>query len=350
VRALYFGTYDREHPRNVNAIAAMTEAGVQVSERQVPIRRGGLLGTLEIFAAETRLGTPVLGATRRRDFDVVIVGYPGHFDVPRARRVARKRPLVFDAVLSLEDELVEVRRRFRPRSTAATVLRVVDSRALRLPDLVVCGTHAEASYLEQLGARRTAVIFLGADEDVFCETWSPAYPFSALYVADASHDVVEAAALLAPEVPVRIVEPGEIPAGDRGIAFAHAGIVLGSFRESRAIPPAVFEALATGAPVITANTPAARELLDDGTSALLVAPGDAAALAEALSRLAADDALRAAIAAQGRRVYAERASRRVLGARWCEALAADAPHEYVALRNLPGALRGRIGRGSRRRR
>jgi glycosyltransferase involved in cell wall biosynthesis len=270
----------------------------------------------------------------------VIVGYPGHFDVPRARRVARARPLVFDAVLSLEDELVEVRRRFRPRSTAATVLRVVDGRALRLPDLVVCGTHAEAAYLEQLGARRTDVIFLGADEDVFCETWAPVYPFSALYVADASRDVVDAAALLVPDLPVGIVEPGEVPAADRGLAFAHAGIVLGSFRESRAIPPTVFEALATGAPVITADTPAARELLSNGESAVLVAPGDANALADALRRLTADDELRATIAAQGRRVYAERASRRVLGALWHRAL------DLEPLRDLPGWRR--LGRSRRR--
>lgn len=316
MRALYFGTYDREHPRNVNAIAAMRAAGVEVSERQVPVRRGGLLGALSVFAAEAKLSAP-----RTPDFDVVIVGYPGHFDVPRARRVARKRPLVFDAVLSLEDELVEVRRRFRPRSTAATVLRVADSRALRLPDLVVCGTSAEAAYLEHLGAHNTVVIFLGADEDVFCETWSPAYPFSALYDTEASRETVEAAALLAPEVPVRIVGPGEIGAGDRGIAIAHAGIVLGSFRDSRAIPSTVFEALATGAPVITADTPAARELMDDGVSALLVPPGDAAALAGALKRLATDDELRRALAAQGRRVYEERASRRVLGERWRDALA-----------------------------
>ena len=315
MRALYFGTYDRAHPRNVNAIAALRHAGVDVVERQVPIRRGGLLGALSVFGAETKLSVP-----RTRDFDVVIVGYPGHFDVPRARRVARKRPLVFDAVLSLEDELVEVRRRFRARSTAATVLRAVDRRALRLPDLVVCGTRAEADYLEQLGASRTIAIFLGADEDVFCETWSPTYPFSALFTADASHDVVDAAALLVPAVPVRVVEPGEIAPDDRGIAFAHAGIVLGSFRPSRAIPPAVFEALATGAPVVTADTPAARELLEHGASALLVPPGDPGALASALQLLASDEELRGRLAAEGRRVYEERASRRVLGARWRDAL------------------------------
>ena len=140
VRALYFGTYDRDHPRNLNAIAAMRTAGIDVVERSVAVRGTGVLGVLSVASAETRLLWP-----RRRAFDIVIVGYPGHFDVPRARRLAGKRPLVFDAVLSLEDELVGVRRRFRPRSAAATVLRVVDTRALRLPDLVVCGTRVEAA-------------------------------------------------------------------------------------------------------------------------------------------------------------------------------------------------------------
>jgi hypothetical protein len=314
VRALYFGTYDRGHPRNINAIAAMRAAGVEVVERQARVIGGGIRGALSVFGAEAWLSVP-----RRRDFDVVIVGYPGHFDVPRARRVARRCALVFDAVLSLEDELVEVRSRFRARSAAATVLRAVDSRALRLPDLVVCGTRAEAEYLEELGARNTVAIFLGSDEEVFCETWAPAYPFSALYVADASREVVETATRLAPNVPVRIVEPGEIPAADRGIALAHAGIALGSFRESRAIPPAVFDALATGAPVITADIPAARELLDDD-SAVLVPPGDAGALAEALRALATDEERRSSLAARGRRVYEERASRRVLGQSWRAAL------------------------------
>jgi Glycosyl transferases group 1 len=314
VRALYFGTYDRVHPRNVNAIAALRIAGVEVEERQVSVRGGGLLGALDVFSAEWRLFAP-----RRRNFDVVIVGYPGHFDVPRARRLARGRPLVFDAVLSLEDELIEVRRRFRKRSTAANVLRAVDFRALRLPDLVVCGTDAEARFLSQLGARKTAAVFLGADEDVFSETWSPTYPFGALQIADASSPVVREAAQLT-DVPVHVALEGEIPLDERGIVLAHAGIVLGAFHESRGIPAVVFEALATGAPLITAGTDAARELLADGDSALLVPPASPPALAEAITRLAQDEALRRRIAERGRAVFRERASRSVLGARWRELL------------------------------
>ena len=315
MRALYFGTYDRDHPRNLNAIAAMRTAGIDVVERSVAVRGTGVLGVLSVASAETRLLWP-----RRRAFDIVIVGYPGHFDVPRARRLAGKRPLVFDAVLSLEDELVGVRRRFRPRSAAATVLRVVDTRALRLPDLVVCGTRVEAAYLEGLGAKRAEAVFLGADEELYGETWSPTYPFTAVHFADPSADVVRAASAQT-DVPVRVAVRDEIAPEQLGIAVAHAGIVLGSFRESRAIPATVFDALSTGAPVITADTVAARELLTDGESALLVPPDDPAALADAVTRLAADDELRTRIAATGNRVFRERASRRALGARWAELLA-----------------------------
>ena len=314
MRALYFGTYDRAHPRNLNAIAALRSAGVEVDERQVPVRGHGLVGALNVVIAEWRLLGP-----RGHNFDVVIVGYPGHFDVPRARRVAGARPLVFDAVLSLESELVGVRQHFRDRSTAASVLRAVDFQAFRLPDLVVCGTAAEARYLSQLGAKQTAAVFLGADEDVFCETWSPAYPFTALHIADASTATVLDAARLT-DTPVRVADAGEIALDSRGIALAHAGIVLGSFQESRAIPSIVFEALATGAPVITAGTGAARELLTDGDSAVLVEPESPAALAEAISLLARDEPLRRRVAARGLEVFRERAGRKVLGERWLDLL------------------------------
>jgi hypothetical protein len=318
VKALYFGTYDRDHPRNVNAIAAMRDAGVDVVERGARVRGTGVRGAASVFAAETKLWRP-----RRSDFDVVIVGYPGHFDVPQARRLAGKQPLVFDAVLSLEDELVTVRRRFRPRSTAATVLRAVDLRALRLPDLVVCGTDAEARYLQSLGASNVASVFLGADEELYRHPWSPVYPFSAVHFAtgiagDDSADVVRAAAALT-DVPTRVIVRGEVAPHDLGIAFAHAGLLLGSFRDSRAIAPAIFDALATGVPLITADTAAARELLDE-TTATLVPPNDAAALAAAIGQLAENEERRRRQAEAGLALFAGRASRAVLGARWRELL------------------------------
>src|SRR5207248_4522783 len=79
-----------------------------------------------------------------------------------------------------------------------------------------------------------------------------------------------------------------------------AGCALGIFGTSgkaqRVIPNKVFQALACGVPVVTADTPAARELLVDEESALLVPPGDPESLAAAVRRLSGDAELAGRIA------------------------------------------------------
>jgi glycosyltransferase involved in cell wall biosynthesis len=99
-----------------------------------------------------------------------------------------------------------------------------------------------------------------------------------------------------------------------------AGCSLGIFGASgkahRVIPNKAFQAIACAAPLVTADTPAARELLVDEESALLIPPGDAQALAQAVRRLAADSELSRRIAAGGRAAYEREASEAVLGLRW----------------------------------
>jgi glycosyltransferase involved in cell wall biosynthesis len=66
------------------------------------------------------------------------------------------------------------------------------------------------------------------------------------------------------------------------------------------------EAMASGRPVIATRVGGVAELVADGQSGLVVAPGDAQALADAILRLAADPALRAAMGTAGRAtVHAE---------------------------------------------
>jgi len=82
------------------------------------------------------------------------------------------------------------------------------------------------------------------------------------------------------------------------------------------IPNKAFQALACGTPLVTGDTAAARELLVDGESALLVPPGDPEALAAALERLATEPGLAAALSTGGLAAYREQASEDVLGRRW----------------------------------
>ena len=65
-------------------------------------------------------------------------------------------------------------------------------------------------------------------------------------------------------------------------------------------PAAVIEAAVAGCPIVATRTGGIPEIVEDGRSALLVPPGDAAALAAAVLRLLADPALGRRLAAEAR--------------------------------------------------
>ena len=346
MRVLYFGTYERDYPRNAQVISCLRRAGVEVHERHVAVWdgsrdnwRAGTVAALKLAVAEARL-LPRAQA----DFDALVVGYPGHFDLPAARRAARGRPVVFNPLVSLADTFVGDRARFRAGSPAARALEAVDRRALHAADLVVADTRANAEHLGELAGlppERVEVAFVGAEERIFTPGWSPAEPFTILFVGKLiplhGLETVLGAARAAPELRLRLVGSGQLEglvrerppnvdwvpwveyerlAGELHRAGCALGIFGTSDKASRVIPNKAFQALACGAPLVTADTPAARELLADGESALLVPPGDAHALADTLRRLAGDPELARRIGAGGRVAYEANASEAVLGERW----------------------------------
>jgi glycosyltransferase involved in cell wall biosynthesis len=86
-------------------------------------------------------------------------------------------------------------------------------------------------------------------------------------------------------------------------AQAHA-VVLPSYREG--MPLVLLEAAACGRAVVTTDVPGCRDAIEPGETGLLVPVRDAAALAEAMGRLAGDWALCGSMGAKGR-ALAERA-------------------------------------------
>ena len=93
------------------------------------------------------------------------------------------------------------------------------------------------------------------------------------------------------------------PIGD---VYAAADVVVNPVLVPEALGHSSLEALAAGRPLVAARSGALPELLRDGTDALLVPPGDHAAVAAAVRGLWRDPALRARLAETGRsRVLAE---------------------------------------------
>ncbi len=360
---MWLGTYERDYPRARVLIEGLREDGVEVVERHRPVwererhKAGAFLRPLPLARAGGRFaaawaGLAVEGA-REPGVDAIVAGYPAQPDAVPAWCVARARrvPLVVDMMISLADTLAGDRGRAGRLTGAA--LAGADRVTLAAADLVVADTAAGADWLAArfgVPAARLAVVPVGAEPARFPALPPPDGAPTALFYGKLAplHGVatVLAAARRPGAPPVRLIGDGQlgpwlaaelerdrppgltwerwVPYESLGGEVGRAAICLGVFGESakaaRVVPNKVWQAMAAGRPVVTADTAAVREVLDDGRSALLVPPGDPAALAGALARLAGDAALRARLGAAGRAVYLERGAPRAVAARLREAL------------------------------
>jgi glycosyltransferase involved in cell wall biosynthesis len=342
VKVTYFGTWERGYPRNEQVISALRAVGVEVAQIHVDIWQSEHKFAPRVAAKATQLAVAELRLALAKpspDVAALLVGYPGHFDIWSAKR--HGRPVVFNAMVSLYDTLVEDRRRFAAGSLAAKALRQLDRRAFAGADILVADTRANAAYMAELaGVPEPAVCFVGAEERLFKPGWRTPERFTALFVGKLiplhGLEVIMDAARLLPDVPFRVVGSGQLEHALRDLPpnvervawveyerlpeeYANAGCALGIFgstpKAQRVIPNKAFQALAVGAPLITADTAAARELLVPGRDALLVPP-TAEALADAVSAMRADTGLAERVAREGRATFEREASEQVLGARW----------------------------------
>jgi glycosyltransferase involved in cell wall biosynthesis len=314
-------------------IAGLREHGVEVHEFRASLppltatQMTGARGAAEMAAGVVKAHVRV-AAQHRHDLrvDTVVVGYPGHFLVPFGRLLAayRHARLVFDPLVSLLDTFVGDRGLVHHGGAKAAAVRSVDEVAFRLPDLVLADTWAHGAFYQEafhLARARVAVVPVGALPEPHAtgaaRELAPGEPLTVLQYGKWSPlhgaDVVLAAAELLRDEPFRFVLIGEgqvstelraaiatrelanvvwlgqLPSGELRSHTLDADVCLGVFggseKAGRVVPNKVFDALACGRPVVTADSDAAREWLRDGESALLTPAGDAAALAAALRRL-----------------------------------------------------------------
>ncbi len=353
MRVCYWGTYDASYVRNRVLIRGLRLAGAEVSEqhanlwsardervREASRRSPSLALVVRAAWAYLRLSVRLL-ATRRPD--VVIVGYPGQVDVLVARVLCwiRRIPLVFDAYLSAYETAVIDRGLLSPRSFQARVLRHVERLGCRLADLVLLDTEADCGYFRhEYGAGRYARVWVGADEpSIVPEPHSASHQFFDVLFAGTFiplhgvEHILRAAEILqrsAPDVRITLIGSGQTYAAMRRLAtvlqlrnvewgaewltqqalaerMARADLVLGVFGTSakaqRVIPAKAYAALALGRPLLTADTPGAREALVDHETAFFCAAGDAAALAEAIIAIRDDPVLAESVGAQGHALF-----------------------------------------------
>ena len=280
--------------------------------------------------------------------DLVFAGFLGQPLVPLIRRLTRK-PIVFDAFLSVYDTMCFDRKRFSPGSAAGRFFFMLDKLSCQGADRVILDTDAHIEYFTRtfgLPEEKFRRVFVGADDSIFYprEAARDAGRFRVFYYASylplhGMEHVVRAAKILERnrEIEFRIVGSGprykiirELAKNSANVDFvdwvpyemlpseiARADVCLGGHfsdieKAKRVISGKAYQFIAMKKPVIVGDCPANRELFADRENALIAKMADAASLAEAILNLRDDAALRGRIAEGGYRTFVERCSPAVI--------------------------------------
>ena len=334
LRLLWLGTYESDYTRTRTLMAGLREAGVDVIECHRPLweltrhKAGGFLSLGRLGATGARFLRAWGGLAREQrrlgPVDAVVAGYPYQPDALPAWIFARGRrvPLIADAMISLSDTLAGDRARVG--NAGGTALATLDRVTFGCADVVIVDTESHADYFEEsfgVPRERMGIVRLGAETAIFKPAPLPPGEPRALFYGKLSPmhglETIVRAARVEGTPPVRLIGGGQLegwladeiehdpPARMEhlpwveherlGEELAAAGICLGIFGESakaaRVVPNKVYHAMSVGRPIITADTPAIREVLEHDQNALLVPAGDHDALAAAMIRLAKDQGL-----------------------------------------------------------
>jgi len=338
MRILFFGIYKPGYSRNRVLIKGLKQNGIEVLECRSSSK--GLLSFFDLFFKHLKF----LGK-----YDFMLVGFPGQEVMFLARLLTRK-PIIFDTFTSHYGGYILDRQYFSKKSLRAKYYRFLDRWSCKLADICLLDTQAHIDFfVSEFGLPREKFrrIFVGTDSDVF-------YPreikknsdkflihFHGYYIPlQGVKYIIETAKILENEnIVFNFIGRGQTFENDRKLAeklklknvnfidpvpydklpdyIAQADVCLGIFGDSPkidlVIPNKVYQALAMGKPVITADTPAIRELLADGENVIFCKTADADDLADKIIKLKDDSDLRLKIARNGRSVFIGRATPGILG-------------------------------------
>lgn len=364
MRVCYWGTFERAYPRNSVLMAGLRQNGIEVVECHFDLwgqsfRHNKLvllsgLGRKARFLGRALFGYPLLiwKYLFSQSNDAVIVGYLGHFDIFFLAAFAkiRREPIIFDAFFSIHDAVTSDWCLTSKNSWFARLCYWLDWSACRLATLVLVDTQAQRTFFCRefgLSEQKVRWAYVGADDSIFLpgprcrqrERLRVVYvgnyvPLHGVPVILKSAQLLDKEAIefrligenhqpLSSERPPECVQflPWLAPE-DLYSELCEADICLGIFGNSekakRVIPGKAFIALAMGIPLITGDSPAARELLQNGKNAILCQIGSPQALADSIVHLQRNPKLRRHVGHEGRRLFETRCAPKIVGRQLAE--------------------------------
>lgn len=358
MRVCYFGTYRALYSRNQIIIEGLRRNGVSVMEcheqlwhgidDRVQVASGGWMRPgfwLRALRAYLRL---IWRYLKVEEHDILMVGYPGQFDVMIARLLSwlRGKPLVWDVFMSIY--LIALERGIGSGSPrTVNVIRKFERFGLRLPNLLILDTEQYRQWFENvhgIAEDKVRLVPTGADDRVFTDrgqrhdldgVFRVVYYGTYIPNHGVKH-IIGAARILSSEADIQFELIGTGP--DEAIArqlangygltnikftdwldkpalvsrIANADICLGSFGSSPqsllTVQNKIYECMSMAKAIITGDSPAIRESMVGGKHIFVCDRESSRALAESIILLRDKPALRAQLARNASQLYAERFS------------------------------------------
>ncbi|PIN86262.1 hypothetical protein COV19_05630 [Candidatus Woesearchaeota archaeon CG10_big_fil_rev_8_21_14_0_10_44_13] len=353
MRICYFGTYEKDYPRNRVLIEGLKKAGVEVIECHVPLwekkrdkTRWGFFEKIGVMArlpsVYIKLNSDLKKLEKKGSFDCIIIGYIGQLDMIAAHFAAgrSRTKLIFNPMISLYDTLVNDRKMFKDPITRR-LLHWLDWKSCSYADLVVLDTEEHARYFrKEFGIRNVGVLYIGADEmfrpsardkkekDIFNVLFYGKYT-----PLHGTEYIIKSAKLLEKHDDMRfeIIGTGQTyrhdmetakKLGIRNVRFtdwvdykklpgkiAEADVCLGGHfgqgeKALRVVPNKVFQIIAMAKPAVVNGGDAMREAgFSDGKNCVFARPADPGSISRAILKLKDDDELKDRIAAGGYELY-----------------------------------------------
>lgn len=312
MRVCYFGIYDSEYSRNKILISGLRQNGVEVLE--CVSRKKGFSKYFDLVRKHWEI---------KNSYNVMIVGYPGFQAVILARFLTSK-PIIFDAFVSLYDSMVLDRAEVNKNSLRALYFWCLDKVSMTFPEIVLFDTQEHIDFVSKefnIQDDKFRRIFVGADTEVFyprekyqndkftvlnyghyVPLQGMEYIVQSAKILEENKDIVfkiigdgsnkKRALDIANKINIKNVSfLGNLPLSGLAEEMSKADVCLGIFgntpKTKRVIPNKVYEAVAMSKPVITADTPAIRELFDD-SELFLVNIASAKSIADGILKVKAN--------------------------------------------------------------
>lgn len=332
MKICYFGDYDRDYARNRILIKGLKKNNVEIIECNNRSLRF-FWKIKNLYSRHKKISN---------NYDLMIVGYTpiSRFAVPFARLISSKK-IIWDAFYSLYDSWVYDKKLVSKYNPKAWYYWFLDWINCRLADKILLDTEEHIKYFVKtfkIKKEKILKVLVGSDDSVFYprETEKKSDKFIVHFHGNyiplqGAKYIIQAAEILKDEnIVFRMIgsrgqeyKKSVALANDIGLKniefintvsyeklpelMAEADVCLGIFGDTdktqRVIPNKVYEALAMAKPVISADTPAIRELLTDRENILLCCAADPKSLADKIFEMKKEHELRNKIAQQGYELF-----------------------------------------------